>query len=502
MPSGISAGNLLLTSLMLDAGSSLSITPPSGWTLYTRADNGTGSFLCAIFYRVADGSESGSYSYTLGSSVVGSAQTIRITGHDATWEDATPTQNTGLSESMGYYGVTTNTANALAIAYVGVDSTSNVPTTPSGFTSESSGNGSSRGWRISSLVVVAPGWIGNSYVSTQGSTRHWATIMIAIKPGAGGTQHNQSVAGTLTSAGAITRRAAKLPAGALTSAGAITKRTASAKAGSLTTSGVAIKRTASTKAGTLTSAGTVARRAGKSTAGTLTSSGTATRRTSKGVAGTLSSSGALSAIRTVLMAIAGVLGLSGTATKRTATTKAGTLTSAGAATKQTRREVAGTLSPSATLNSIRTFLRTVAGTLGMSGDATKQTRSTKAGVLTSAGNITKQTHTITSGVLGSSGALARARTAVLALAGVLSMSGAAMKQTNTSTGGVLASSGSITKRISRTVAGVLGMLGDAIGALLAGNRVSTDLVMRDEPDLIMRDEPALTVASELPLRMR
>jgi hypothetical protein len=87
---------------MLDAGSDLTITPPSGWTLYTRANNGTGSFLSAIFYRVADGSEGSSYSYTLSSSVVGSVQTIRITGQDSTWEDATPTQNTGLSESMGY----------------------------------------------------------------------------------------------------------------------------------------------------------------------------------------------------------------------------------------------------------------------------------------------------------------------------------------------------------------------------------------------------------------
>jgi hypothetical protein len=406
MPSGISAGNLLLTSLMLDAGSSLSITPPSGWTLYTRADNGTGSFLCAIFYRVADGSESGSYSYTLGSSVVGSAQTIRITGHDATWEDATPTQNTGLSESMGYYGVTTNTANALAIAYVGVDSTSNVPTTPSGFTSESSGNGSSRGWRISSLTVASPGFLGNGYTSSQGSTRHWATIMIAIKPGAGGTQHNQSVAGTLTSAGAITRRAAKLPAGALTSAGAITKRTASAKAGTLTSSGAATKRTASTKAGTLTSAGAVARRAGKSTAGTLNSSGTAT--------------------------------------KRTATTKAGTLTSAGAATKQTRRSVAGTLSPSATLGSIRTFLRVAAGTLGMSGEVTKQTRSTKGGVLLSVGGVTKQARTVVSGVLD--------------------MAGDATKRVALSMAGAVGFVGDVTKATRKALAGVVGF----VGALATG----------------------------------
>lgn len=468
MPSGIASGNLLLTQLNFEGGSGESITPPSGWTLYNRVNNGASGHFIAIFYRVADGSESSTYTYTLGSSRVGSIQTLRITGHDSTWEDASPTSRSATTDVIIATGLTTVTNDAFCLIFTGTNSSgSTVPTEPSGWATESvaPGTGSGRTWRIVSKTFPTAGAISDVSFPTMSGTRQWCSSMVAIRPSSG-TQHNQSVAGSLTSAGAITRRPAKLPAGSLTSAGAITRRTASTKAG------------------------------------TLTSAGTATKRTSKGIAGTLSSAGALSAIRTVLMAIAGALGMGGALSKRTATTEAGTLTSSGAATKQTRRSVAGTLSSSAMLNSIRTFLRTVAGTLGMSGAATKQTRSTKAGALVSAGDITKQTHTTTSGVLGSSGALARARTALMALAGTLSLSGAATKHTSTSTGGVLASSGSITKRISRTVAGVLGMLGDAIGALLAGNRVSTDLVMRDEPDLIMRDEPALTVASELPLRMR
>lgn len=55
MPSGISAGHLLLTHIVADDGSGLAITPPSGWTLLFRNNNGSSSLLQAVYYRVADG---------------------------------------------------------------------------------------------------------------------------------------------------------------------------------------------------------------------------------------------------------------------------------------------------------------------------------------------------------------------------------------------------------------------------------------------------------------
>lgn len=211
---------------------------------------------------------------------------------------------------------------------------------------------------------------------------------------AGATTYNQAVAGTLTSAGALTRQTGKTLAGTLTSAGALVRRTT------------------------------------KVLAGTLTSAGALIKQAHKVFGGTLTSSGALTAARVFLKAIGGTLTSSGALVKTTTKTLAGTLTSSGAVIKRTTKGLAGTLTSSGALTGVRVFLKAVGGTL------------------TSSGALVKTTTKTLSGTLSSSGALVRRTTKILA--GTLSTAGALVKQTRKSIGGTLSSAGGVA--ISRLLA--------------------------------------------------
>lgn len=148
--------------------------------------------------------------------------------------------------------------------------------------------------------------------------------------GGGGTAYTQSVAGTLTTAGALAKRAAKRPAGTLTTAGVLAKRTSKSLAGSLTTAGVLAKRTSKSLAGSLTTAGAIVRSAAKSLAGTLTAAGGL-------VANYVSGSATFSQV------VGGTLTTAGTLAKRTSKSLAGTLATAGSISRAISKLLSGTL---------------------------------------------------------------------------------------------------------------------------------------------------------------
>ena len=235
------------------------------------------------------------------------------------------------------------------------------------------------------------------------------------------TQYSQSVAGTLTSAGALARQTGKALGGTLTSAGALARRMGKVLAGTLTSAGALTKQVRRALAGTLSSAGALARQAGKALAGTLSSAGTLARRTNKILAGTL--------------------------------------TSAGALVKQTRKALAGTLTSSGTLSGVRLFLKVVAGTLTSAGTLARRTSKPLAGMLTSAGALTKRTSRALAGTLTSAGALASVRVYLKAVAGTLSSSGALAKRTGKTLAGTLSSAGTLARRIAKTLAGTLSSTG-------------------------------------------
>ena len=148
---------------------------------------------------------------------------------------------------------------------------------------------------------------------------------------AGGTQYNQSIAGSITPAGALVKQTNKFPAGSITSAGALVKQTNKFPSGSITAVGDLFKQTNKTFAGSLTPSGilTSVKTFTITISGSLTPSGALVRQTNKALTGSISTSGALS--------------------KLTTRTFAGTITPAGAIIKQTGKYPVGSISPSGTL---------------------------------------------------------------------------------------------------------------------------------------------------------
>lgn len=185
MPGSIAVGELLIVHHVIDDGSRLVITDPSGWTQQWRNNRGTSDILQTSNIRVATGSEAGSYDWGIDLGSLASSQAFRISGQHSTYSDATQSTANGSSTTLTATGITTVTDGALALAFFGCSSTSNVPSLPSGWTDISNGNSSSRGWRVCYKEMPAAGAVGDA-VSTQGASRAWVASMWAIRPAAAG----------------------------------------------------------------------------------------------------------------------------------------------------------------------------------------------------------------------------------------------------------------------------------------------------------------------------
>lgn len=229
---------------------------------------------------------------------------------------------------------------------------------------------------VGALTHLLVGWVddasgNNSYYSWYDYGNSSAnSAQLDVDYTAGGTQYEQAVAGTLTTAGALTRETAVTHEGTLTTAGALSRRTTRALAGTLTMSGALVAQARKALAGILTTAGSLARLTARSFGGTLTSAGQLSRKTSYSLAGTLSSAGSLNAIKVTVKSLAG------------------TLTMAGSLSRTAQKSVAGTLTMGGTLG--RAISVSVGGTLAMSGSLVRGIRTTVAGALSFVGTLVGQ----------------------------------------------------------------------------------------------------------------
>lgn len=292
--------------------------------------------------------------------------------------------------------------------------------------------------------------------------------VVQIPAAAGGTNYPQSVAGALTSVGALARVAGKLTVGALTSSGAATRQTARPISGALTPAAILARTAGKVTSGAATPSGATARETAKPAAGSVTSSGTQTRTTNKLLAGTLATAGELQRTAAKLLD--------------------GALTAAGGLARATGKTLSGALSPSGALVTSLTFLVSLAGALTSSGGVTRQTGKATTGAVTSAGTINREISTGLGGVLTSAGGLARAtaktvagalspngvlataRAYLVSLAGTLSSSGIVARATAKSPVGTLTPGGGLTRGIGKVVAGALSWVG-MLTSLLSGDSV-------------------------------
>lgn len=215
--------------------------------------------------------------------------------------------------------VTTVTANAWAVA-VGTHRNSTF-TVPGGQTQISINNTVGSGGALTSCsvwykAVVSPAATTLGGANDLSAVNDWCVGLVSIRP-AGGTTYNQSAAGTLTTAGALT----------------------------------AIRTVYLVLAGTLSSAGALTRKAKKSLGGTLTTAGSLTKKTFKAFAGTLTSAGGLTSqtLQIFYQAVGGALTMAGALTRKGKKSLAGTLTTGGALVRKAKKALAGTLTTAGAL---------------------------------------------------------------------------------------------------------------------------------------------------------
>lgn len=212
---------------------------------------------------------------------------------------------------------------------------------------------------------------------------------LSIGTPATSTQYNQSVDGTVTTAGLLVKQDNKVTLATLASAGALVNQANRILAGTLASTGLLINQAQKVLSGTLTSSGLLvsSKVALVSLTATLTTAGLLVKQTAASKLATLTSSGSL--VNQAQKALSG------------------TLTSVGAPVKQTQKVLVGTLASSATLTSFKVALLSLTATLTTSGALVKQTAANKLAALATAGSLVNQSQKTLTATLTSAGNLVK-----------------------------------------------------------------------------------------------
>ena len=291
---------------------------------------------------------------------------------------------------------------------------------------------------------------GDAFETTASAS--WASSVqalgIAAEIKAALTVFTQSVGGTVSPAGTVTKKTRKVVAGSIAPAGALFKKTKKVLGGSLTAAGAIIKKTRKVLGGSLTGAGSLAAEfvsgVGQvfqvAVGGTITAAGSLTKKTRKTLAGSLAAAGAV--------------------TKQTRKVLAGSLAPAGAVLKSTRKKLAGLITPASSV--IKITRKALAGSLAPAGTVFRTTFKRLAGSVTPAGTVLKRSSKALAGSITPSGALAKM--ARKALSGTIAPAGSLTKMTFKRLAGILTPAGSVLKKTYKVLSGLLA----AVGSLLAG----------------------------------
>jgi hypothetical protein len=330
---------------------------------------------------------------------------------------------------------------------------------------------------------------GFSPKRTPGLRRMLRASRTGMSTQAAGTQFNQAIDGTMTSAGVLVKQGGKVLAGTLTSSAALLRQAGKVLAGTLTTAGALLKLTSKFFTGILTSssvlasiktvlkdlgtntlatAGALLKRAQLVKVGTLTTAGALLKQTNKFFTGTLTSAGVLTSIKIVIKDLGtNTLATAGALLKRANKPMTATLTTAGALLKLTSKAFVATLTSSGTLTSIKTFLKDLGtNTLTTAGALLKRTGKPLTATVTSAGALLKQTNKFFVATLTSSGAFTKIKLVFKDLGtNTLATAGALLKRTSHPISATLAMAGVLLKRTTKTFSGVLASAGTVVGNL-------------------------------------
>lgn len=207
-PAGIVSGELLTAHITFTGATPPSNTPPAGWTLRQNIDGG-GNVQTSTWYRIADGSETGSVTWT-STTAVGRTTGIMIrwSGVDTTtpFDVADVTAVTGaVGTSITAPSQTTVTANAMVVTTVTVHASSTVDiVTAAGWTKSSGSTGTGRRTNVYNRQFASAGATGTTLwdQNPPTATLEMIAISMALRPapgGGGGGGTVNAVAATATS---------------------------------------------------------------------------------------------------------------------------------------------------------------------------------------------------------------------------------------------------------------------------------------------------------------
>lgn len=161
----------------------------------------------------------------------------------------------------------------------------------------------------------------------------------------GGTAYTQSISGSITPSGALSKKIARLLVGSSLLVGVLSKKTKKNFFGTTTLSGTLLKKTS------------------KSFSGSTTPLGILVKKTSKSFSGSATPSGVLFTKIVFTQAIAGTITMIGTVYKLTKKSFSGSATLTGVINKKTNKQVVGTFTPSGVITKKVTKLLTGSSTL-------------------------------------------------------------------------------------------------------------------------------------------
>lgn len=183
-PAGTQAGDLLVAALMLDRGTRIEVTTPSGWALLRRSDASRYVGM-ATYYRIASASEPSSYSFPLDETSKWAASISRISGADSEKPIDISGRATGKKGDVTAPSLTTRSDNTLVLAFY--TNRRNATYTPDASTALQYDEPNYPEGLPSNMLATFEqakiGATGNKTAAPSKNDRHWVAMQIVIAAG-------------------------------------------------------------------------------------------------------------------------------------------------------------------------------------------------------------------------------------------------------------------------------------------------------------------------------
>ena len=213
-PAGTSSGNLLIL-VLSTVNESPTITPPSGFTLLQSKGGGAWNSGMYIYWKLAGGSESSSYTFGFSTANVRYAQAFAFSGVDGTTpiDDSAKSSDQGSVTSIALPSVTASVADTLHIG-ISFEWNQRSPTLSAtgSQTARGGNNAGGQDWFVTTEGIASSGAIsGKTHSSSSSGDFVGFSVVVAPSGGGGG---GDTTAPTLTSPSGT--------GGALTCSGSVT----------------------------------------------------------------------------------------------------------------------------------------------------------------------------------------------------------------------------------------------------------------------------------------